>query len=343
MSDQVSISTSHAPIIMGADEASLLSLWRQRLGEVEPVCLSRAMTVQLSKATAELNRRCYEAYSGHQVAVIRKRFQHRTMFWMSAVLRGLVEPAGDIFEAVFLPTASAFEQTAADTYMPALKHKMLVTGRARTVLSIITGDGKWIEATVAADAVYQTALIAAEKAFWRSVQIGRRPHLFGIAPRRSKIEVVRVIDAIGSGSRLSVEAPQAIDKSKLAMPEPRRWRDKDHLKFVATRPCVICGRRPSDAHHLRFAQPRALGRKVSDEFTVPLCRVHHRAVYHSGNEARWWSEARIDPLELADGLWRHTRRRQSRGFDANPPSGFASPDTEQPSALDRMQLGRARS
>jgi hypothetical protein len=69
-----------------------------------------------------------------------------------------------------------------------------------------------------------------------------------------------------------------IDKSQLPHPEPRRVRDKEHVKFVAQRPCLICGRRPADAHHLRFTQPRALGRKVSDEFTVPLCRGHHREV-----------------------------------------------------------------
>ena len=91
------------------------------------------------------------------------------------------------------------------------------------------------------------------------------------------------------------QGPAQIDKSALTFPEPRRVRDKEHLRFVAKQPCLRCGRRPSDPHHLRFAQNRALGRKVSDEFTVPLCRGHHREVHHCGDEAAWWSKAGIDP------------------------------------------------
>jgi hypothetical protein len=90
-----------------------------------------------------------------------------------------------------------------------------------------------------------------------------------------------------------------IDKSRLAHPEPRRFRDKEHVKFVAKQACVICGRRPADAHHLRFAQHRALGRKVSDEFTVPLCRGHHREAHRSGDEAAWWKKAGVDPTTTA--------------------------------------------
>jgi hypothetical protein len=97
-----------------------------------------------------------------------------------------------------------------------------------------------------------------------------------------------------------------IDKSVLAFPEPRRIRDKEHLKFVSRRPCLICGRQPSDAHHIRFAQPRALGRKVSDEFTVPLCRSHHREIHRCGDEARWWNERALEPLIIASDLWRQT-------------------------------------
>ncbi|MGO9358353.1 MAG: ERF family protein [Xanthobacteraceae bacterium] len=86
-----------------------------------------------------------------------------------------------------------------------------------------------------------------------------------------------------------------------------RLRDKDHRRFVALQPCLICGRSPADAHHLRFAQPRALGRKVSDEFTVPVCRVHHRELHRHGNEAAWWKSVDIDPLPVAHRLWQHTR------------------------------------
>ena len=97
-----------------------------------------------------------------------------------------------------------------------------------------------------------------------------------------------------------------IDKSQLTHPEPRRFRDKEHVKFVAKQACLICGRRPADAHHLRFAQHRALGRKVSDEFTVPLCRGHHREAHRSGDEAAWWKNAAIDPTTTARALWLET-------------------------------------
>jgi hypothetical protein len=97
-----------------------------------------------------------------------------------------------------------------------------------------------------------------------------------------------------------------VDRSVLAFPEPRRIRDKEHLKFVSRQPCLVCGRKPSDPHHLRIAQPRALGRKVSDEFTVPLCRTHHRELHHFGDEARWWNKMKLDPLGAADDLWRET-------------------------------------
>jgi hypothetical protein len=97
-----------------------------------------------------------------------------------------------------------------------------------------------------------------------------------------------------------------IDKSVLAIPEPRRLRDRNHLKFVAQQPCLICGRQPSDAHHLRFAQPRGLGLKVSDEFTVPLCRGHHRELHRSSIEANWWKNVGIDATPIARKLWNET-------------------------------------
>ena len=100
--------------------------------------------------------------------------------------------------------------------------------------------------------------------------------------------------------------PTRIDKSQLAIAEPKRLRDKAHLKFVASQPCLICGRQPSDPHHLRFAQPRAIGLKVSDEFTVPLCRGHHRQLHQTGDERAWWEGQRVNALEIARGLWEKT-------------------------------------
>jgi hypothetical protein len=101
-------------------------------------------------------------------------------------------------------------------------------------------------------------------------------------------------------------AATQINKSVLVFPEPRRVRDRDHIRHVIKQPCLVCGRRPSDPHHLRFAQSRALGRKVSDEFTVPLCRTHHREIHRSGNEGLWWRNTGIDPLVAARTLWLET-------------------------------------
>jgi len=101
--------------------------------------------------------------------------------------------------------------------------------------------------------------------------------------------------------------PWHVDKSALPLSEPRRYRDRTHLEFVASQPCLLCGRQPSDPHHLRFMQPRAMGRRVSDEFAVPLCRTHHRAVHRQGDELAWWKSAGIDPAVIAQRLWQHTR------------------------------------
>src|SRR5450830_311314 len=103
--------------------------------------------------------------------------------------------------------------------------------------------------------------------------------------------------------------PAQIDKSVLTIAEPRRLRDKAHLRFVASQPCLVCGRQPSDPHHLRFAQPRALGLKVSDEFTVPLCRDHHQQLHQAGNEVAWWHDFDIEALAIAKGLWEESRTK----------------------------------
>jgi hypothetical protein len=110
----------------------------------------------------------------------------------------------------------------------------------------------------------------------------------------------------GRTDRGKKRRPRVIDKSVLAVPELRRVRDREHVRYVTRQSCLICGRRPSDAHHLRFAQNRALSRKVSDEFTVPLCRGHHREVHRSGDEAAWWEKTGIDPIVTARALWLET-------------------------------------
>jgi ERF superfamily len=119
-----------------------------------------------------------------------------------------------------------------------------------------------------------------------------------------------------SGNNAGAAARQdkagGIDKSVLPIGEARRYRDRAHLKFVASQPCLICGRRPCDPHHLRYAQKRALGRKVSDEFTVPLCRLHHRELHRSRDERGWWRRAGIDSVKIARTLWKKTRLSVSR-------------------------------
>jgi ERF superfamily len=120
--------------------------------------------------------------------------------------------------------------------------------------------------------------------------------------------------------RLNADQGKGIDKSVLAVPAPRRYRNREHLWFVAQQVCLVCGRKPSDPHHLRFMQPRALGRKVSDEFAVPLCRSHHRAVHRAGDEQAWWKAAGINPVEAARQLWRQTRLNDPRDREQTSPA-----------------------
>lgn len=110
----------------------------------------------------------------------------------------------------------------------------------------------------------------------------------------------------------------AVDKSALAIGAPRRVRDSEHLEYVASLPCLVCGRAPSQAHHLRFAQPRALGSKVSDEWVVPLCNLHHRALHDTGNEEMWWKAHNIDATDEAGQLWRTRQSAVSSIASASP-------------------------
>ena len=113
---------------------------------------------------------------------------------------------------------------------------------------------------------------------------------------------------IASGSR--------INKSELTIGTERRYRDKAHLQFVASQPCLVCGRQPTHAHHLTFAQKRGLAMKVSDEFTVPLCALHHDEVHRSGGESKWWSERKIEPLGTATDLWTESRHHSDQELQA---------------------------
>jgi hypothetical protein len=583
--------------------------------EAEPEDLSGNLIVQLGKVTEDLNRRWFETNAGQAVIGVQKRVRHPALRWMGATLDGRVEASGAVFEAKFMLPWSFSEEAAALKYMPQLQHNMWVVAARTAVLSVITGGGKWVEIKTHADPLYQHLIVTAERQFWRCVESGEPPALFGVEPPKPRIEAVRIVDMNTStpgrnlpgslsapGRRISstrrprpslrawsprmpsrrsamaleasgrnrepsvstlwalreaamqrsspsigtlasalakaqgelvdpeksltatirsdggseqtfryaplssgldtvrktlgqhgiavvqststnheagminlttmlahasgewiasdwpvrsaaetsaphrmgaaltyarryalftlvgiageddVDAPDlvapasqgglheaparngsgglngpkgstarptmpdkgatlvpldgevsaklrdqfvaeinsltqsedatrwarrrlaekntlqradgqkveeafqarlsslpadaddqthpsrrgekaAIDKAALALPEPRRVRNREHVRSVAQKPCLICGRRPSDPHHLRYAQSRALGRKVSDEFTVPLCRGHHRELHRFGDEGSWWERHGVDGMAVARALW----------------------------------------
>src|ERR1700730_16109601 len=177
---------SDARIIMGSDENALVRLWREKRGEAEPEDLSGNLIVQLGTVTEDLNRHWYERNTGHAIKDIQRRVKHPVIKWMAATLDGVIEPTGAVFEAKFMLPWSFTEEGAAEKYMAQLLHNMWVTNATTAVLSIITGGGKWVEITVHADALYQHLLLTAEKKFWRCVQTGEPPHLFGIETPRPR-------------------------------------------------------------------------------------------------------------------------------------------------------------
>ena len=194
------IGGSDARIIMGKDEKALLRLWREKRGEETPLDLSGVLIVQLGLVTEDLNRRWYELNSGNCVSGVQRHATHRTIPWMAATLDGLVVETGAVFEAKFMLPWSFSEAAAAEKHMAQLQHNMLVAGTKKSVLSIITGGGSWIRLSVEADPIYQTILIAAEKAFWQSVRTGEPPALFDCEPPKPRIEAVRVVEMTASNS-----------------------------------------------------------------------------------------------------------------------------------------------
>ena len=133
------------------------------------------------------------------------------------------------------------------------------------------------------------------------------------------------------------EIRSRIDKSMLALPETKRLRVKQHLRFVAKQPCLVCGREPCDPHHLRFAQPRGLGQKVSDEFTVPLCRAHHRELHRTGKELDWWTKAGLEPISLARKLWLETHPLHASADLPGDDSEKAGAANDEVRAMSRQQ------
>jgi hypothetical protein len=131
----------------------------------------------------------------------------------------------------------------------------------------------------------------------------------------------------GNAAPSEVSGERRVDKSILTISEPKRIRCEEHLRYVASQPCAICGRSPSHAHHVRYAQRRGLGIKVSDEFTVPLCATHHQQLHNTTKEKEWWEERKIDPLLVASALWRESQRR--------PADSPQTADQGQQPAIDR--------
>ncbi len=215
------IGGSDARIILGTDQTALLRLWREKRGEIEPENLSGNLIVQLGVVTEDLNRHWFERNTGQVLKDIQRRIRHPVIRWMAATLDGIVEGSGAVFEAKFmLPWSfseegaaagavfeakfmlpwSFSEEGAAEKYMAQLQHNMWVTNAKLAVLSVITGGGKWVEITISADPLYQHLLLTAEKKFWRCVENGEPPRLFGIEPPRPRIEAVRIVDMSSSNS-----------------------------------------------------------------------------------------------------------------------------------------------
>jgi len=194
------IGGSDARIIMGDDEPALLRLWREKRGEVEPQDFSGNLIVQLGVATEPLNRHWYERNTGQVIIEIQRRVRHPVIKWMGATLDGIVADTGAVFEAKFMLPWSFSEDVAAEKHMAQLQHNMWVTNARMAALSIITGGGKWVEISIAADQLYQHLLLTAEKKFWRCVSFGEPPRLFGVEPPRPRIEAVRTVDMGSSNS-----------------------------------------------------------------------------------------------------------------------------------------------
>lgn len=194
------IGGSDARVIMGDDLAALTRLWQQKRGEIEPEDLSGDLAVQLGTATEPLNRYWYERNTGHAVGHVQRRVIHPVHRWMAATLDGRVEATGAVFEAKFMLPWSFSEEAAAAKHMAQLQHNMWVTASRAAVLSIITGGGKWVELTIPADPLYQHLLLTAEKKFWRCVETGEVPQLFGIDSPRPRLAAIRMVDMSSSNS-----------------------------------------------------------------------------------------------------------------------------------------------
>jgi predicted phage-related endonuclease len=184
---------------MGNDEAALLRLWREKRGEAEPEDLSGNLIVQLGLVTEDLNRRWYEANTGQVITDIQSgSASGAALDGGNARRSGRRQRA--VFEAKFMLPWSFSEEAAAEKYMPQLQHNMWVVAAKAAVLSVITGGGKWVEIKTHADPLYQHLIVTAERKFWRCVENGEPPRLFGVEPPRPRIEAIRIVDMSSSNA-----------------------------------------------------------------------------------------------------------------------------------------------
>ena len=194
------IGGSDARIIMGNNEAALIRLWREKRGEIEPEDLSGNLVVQLGAVTEDLNRRWYEVNTGQVLTDVQRHIRHPVLRWMGATLDGRVQSSEAVFEAKFMLPWSFSEEAAVQKYMPQLQHNMWVVAARSAVLSVITGGGKWVEITTHADPLYQHLIVTAERKFWRCVESGEQPQLFGVEPPKPRLGAVRVVDMASSNA-----------------------------------------------------------------------------------------------------------------------------------------------
>jgi predicted phage-related endonuclease len=194
------IGGSDARVIMGNDESALLRLWREKRGEVEPEDLSGNLVVQLGVATEDLNRRWYQTNTRQALTDVQRQIRHPVLRWMAATLDGRVEATGAVFEAKFMLPWAFSEEAATEKYMPQLQHNMWVVTARSAVLSVVTGGGKWVEIITHADPLYPHLIVTAERKFWRCVESGEPPRLFGVEPPKPRIEAVRIVDMSDSNS-----------------------------------------------------------------------------------------------------------------------------------------------
>jgi predicted phage-related endonuclease len=194
------IGGSDARVIMGSDEAALIRLWREKRGEVGPEDFSANLIVQLGRVTEDLNRQWFERNTSQAVKDVQRRIRHPVNRWMGATLDGRIEATGAVFEAKFMLPWSFSEEGAAAKHMAQLQHNMWVVNAKMAALSIITGGGKWVEIAFSADPLYQHLLITAERKFWRCVETGEPPRLFGIDQPRPRLAAVRIVDMSASNS-----------------------------------------------------------------------------------------------------------------------------------------------